>query len=360
MEVGIVGAGAIGMGYAAYLIERGHTPNVWSPSGARTAFLTAGKSLKITGAIEGEFAPSVCDTPEAVVKSDFIMFALPAYGWRSVFDQLLPLLEARHTIIMSGHLSFAALYLSKRLAERNLQIPIAVWNTTALTAKTPTTFDQVRIGRIRTKIDLVVIPSSLSAQGRGVCESLFGDPFTQIDDLITNALGNLNPLAHLAIALCNLTRMERGEDWLQNTNSTNSVCNLMQTLDDERLAIASAFGKSLPSMKKKMEESLQASRLALTELTKLEIENGIDPPGPKTVDTRYVLEDVPFGLVPTLLLAELAGVDVPVHRSGVVLLNACYSRDFSVENNLLPELGELSRERLISLSVDGFSRRRYR
>lgn len=185
------------------------------------------------------------------------------------------------------------------------------------------------------------------------------DPFTQIDDLITNALGNLNPLAHLAIALCNLTRMERGEDWFQNTNSTSTVCNLMETLDNERLAIASAFGKSLPSMKKKMEQAQQASGLTLTELTELEIENGINPPGPKTVDTRYVLEDVPFGLVPTLLLADLAGVDAPVHRSGVVLMNACYNRDFASENNLLPELGELSREHLISLSVDGFSSGQY-
>lgn len=176
MQVGIVGAGAIGMGYAAYLMERGHTPSVWSPSGARTTFLTAGRPLKITGVIEDQFTPAVCETPEALAINDAIIFALPAYGWRSVFDQLLPLLEARHTIIISGHLPFAALYLSKKLAEKGLQIPIAVWNTTALTAKAPTAFDRVRIGRIRSKIDLVVITSALSDRGREVCEDLFATP----------------------------------------------------------------------------------------------------------------------------------------------------------------------------------------
>jgi len=174
--------------------------------------------------------------------------------------------------------------------------------------------------------------------------------------LLTNALSNLNPLAHLAIALCNLTRMEMGEDWLQNTHTTKHVCNLLEALDAERLAIAAAFGKNLPSMKEKMKNALEASNLTLLELTQLEIERGIDPPGPKTTETRYVLEDVPFGLVPTLLLADLAGVPAPLHKSGIVLLNACYKRDFGTENSFLDELSIRTKEEVKALAADGFSR----
>lgn len=137
MHVGIVGAGAIAMGYAAYLLENDHTPSIWSPSGARTAALREGKRLNVTGAIEGQFNPLVCMDAEKLAKNGVIIMALPAYGHRAVLDALVPHLEPRHCVIISGHLSFAALYLSRRLAERGIQIPIAVWNTTVLTAKAP-------------------------------------------------------------------------------------------------------------------------------------------------------------------------------------------------------------------------------
>jgi opine dehydrogenase len=39
------------------------------------------------------------------------------------------------------------------------------------------------------------------------------------DDLLAIAVSNLNPQNHMGIALCNLTRMERGESWNQNETS---------------------------------------------------------------------------------------------------------------------------------------------
>ncbi|RYY60922.1 MAG: hypothetical protein EOO24_59440, partial [Comamonadaceae bacterium] len=50
--------------------------------------------------------------------------------------------------------------------------------------------------------------------------------------------------------------------------------------------------------------------------------------GPTTLDSRYVTEDVPFGLVPTIRLAALAGVPVPLHDSGLRVMSALYGRDF--------------------------------
>jgi opine dehydrogenase len=60
--------------------------------------------------------------------------------------------------------------------------------------------------------------------------------------------------------------------------------------------------------------------------------------GPATVNSRYVLEDVPFGLLPTILLGRLAGSPATLHESGVALFSAAYGRDFAQDNDLLPEL----------------------
>mmetsp|Transcript_45553 Transcript_45553/g.131411 ORF Transcript_45553/g.131411 Transcript_45553/m.131411 type:complete len:100 (+) Transcript_45553:65-364(+) len=65
---------------------------------------------------------------------------------------------------------------------------------------------------------------------------------------------------------------------------------------------------------------------------------GNDVYGPDTADSRYVTEDVPFGLVPTIVLGRMVGRPATLHESGVEIISAMYGRDFAAENDLLPAL----------------------
>lgn len=337
MRVGIAGAGAIAMGYAALLLSRGHVASLWSPSGQRTADLFAGEPLKVSGAIEGEFRPEVCLSANELALADAIVLALPAYGQRFVIDALVPYLEARHTVIISGHLSFAGVYLSERLADRGMDIPVVVWNTTALTCKAQS-FTQVRIGALRKRVSVAVLSVALTSRAFDICVDLFGERFKLQNDLLTITLSNLNPQSHLAIALCNLTRMERGEVWRQRENITPAVGRLIEALDHERLALAAAFGRTVATVFDHYRTSLGLTGESVAEISAQQVEQGADVAGPKSIYSRYVLEDVPFGLVPLLYLADLSGVDLPLHRSGVAILSASYGRDFSEDNDLLPRI----------------------
>ena len=58
MQVGIVGAGSIAFGMAAFLEQQGHNATLWSPSGERTKALAKGEALVAQGAVEGTFHPS--------------------------------------------------------------------------------------------------------------------------------------------------------------------------------------------------------------------------------------------------------------------------------------------------------------
>ena len=60
--------------------------------------------------------------------------------------------------------------------------------------------------------------------------------------------------------------------------------------------------------------------------------------GPKTLDTRFITEDVPFGLVPLELLGAVTGVPLPLHQAGIALFDAICCRDFRGENDILPAL----------------------
>ena len=78
--------------------------------------------------------------------------------------------------------------------------------------------------------------------------------------------------------------------------------------------------------------------------------------GPTTADSRYVTEDVPFGLVPTAQLGRLAGHPAPLHEAGVEIFSAMYGRHFTAENDLLAalDIGSFPLAQLQTLCRDGY------
>jgi opine dehydrogenase len=248
-------------------------------------------------------------------------------------------------VIFSSHLSLAALYLADLLKQRGVLTPIAVLGTTVTTGR-QTALNAVTVNTIRSRLDVAVVPDRTEGRGIGACRALFGDRFELRSGLLTIALSNLNPQNHLAIALCNLTRMELGETWGQNRHITPAVARLMEALDLERLAIAEAAGLTVRTIHDHFQLSFGIPKGPLAEMARALALRPKDVNGPAALDTRYVTEDVPFGLVPTIRLAELAGVPVPLHLGGVKLMSALYGRDFEAENDILPRLGTLSLERM--------------
>lgn len=348
MRVAILGTGAIGFGAAALITEQGHQPVLWSPSGTGATALAAGELLEASGALTGRYRVEVAaDAQAAVTGAETVMLALPAYGHRAVLDAVLPHLTTGQTVLFSGHLSFAALYLAQRLTERDLHLPMIVWGTTVTTGRRtgPTA---VRMN-IRAKVDVASLPAGPT--GLALSQTLFGDRFVPRDDLIAIALSNVNPQNHMAIALCNLTRMERGESWAQNENITDAVGRLIEALDAERLAIAHAFGATVRTVREHFHLSFHIPEAPLGEMARAMVAKGDRTLAPATLETRYVLEDVPFGLVPTVLLARLAGIPTPLHDSGIAILSALYGRDLASANDILPALGfaGMTKDRLRAL-----------
>lgn len=78
--------------------------------------------------------------------------------------------------------------------------------------------------------------------------------------------------------------------------------------------------------------------------------------GPATADSRYVTEDVPFGLLVTARIGRLIGRPAKLHEAGVQVFSAMYGRDFTAENDLLPALDvdAMTLQQLSELCRDGF------
>ncbi|MCX8998310.1 NAD/NADP octopine/nopaline dehydrogenase family protein [Rhizobiaceae bacterium BDR2-2] len=358
MRIAILGAGAIAFGMAAFLAKAGHQPVLWSPSGGRARKLADGAPLTATGAVEFSGPVAVAgDCGEAVSGADVVVVALPANGHRMVFDAALPHLKSGQPVIVSSHSSFGALYLSKRLAARGISLPVVVWGTTLLTGRQQPDGTSVTVNTVRQKIDVATVPKSAAAQGKALCTELFGDRFVERDGLLAISLSNLNPQNHLGIALLNLTRMEKGEKWGQGEHVTPAVGQLIEALDAERLRIAESFGLSVRTVREHFSLSFHVPMGTVSEMNQQMHSEGRGGFGPATADSRYIYEDVPFGLVPTSLLGRIAGHPAVLHEAGTSLFSAAMNRDLAADNDLLPDLGlaDLSPAALKALCEQGFS-----
>ncbi|MBU2961543.1 NAD/NADP octopine/nopaline dehydrogenase family protein [Citreicella sp. C3M06] len=333
-KVGIAGAGSIAFGSAALLHVNGHDPMLWSPSGASTEGLT---ELTATGAIETRFTPRIAASAQALCEAnDALLVALPGYGHKAVFDALAPHIRDGQHVIISSHASLGAIYLAQLLEARGISAPITAWGTTAVTGRREGM--TAKVNTVRKKVDLCTVPETRGDCARAVCTGLFGDVFVPRDGLLAITLSNLNPQNHLGIALGNITRMERGETWSQGQNVTPKVGALLEALDLERLAIAQALGLQTKTIFEHFAASFHVPEASISEMNQQMHAQGNGGTGPATADSRYVTEDVPYGLVPTAVLGRLVGQPATLHEAGTQIFGAMYGRDFTAENEILNAL----------------------
>ncbi len=296
VKVGIAGAGSIALGTAALLARHGHDPMLWSPSGAGTAELAEGASLAASGAVDSHFVPRIAANARDLSRTnDVLLIAVPAYGHKSVMDALAPHIRNGQHVIISSHASLGAVYLTALLTARSVSAPVTAWGTTVVTARRRSG-TEVWLNTIRSLVDLCTVPEAESEGALADCRRLFGDRFRQRNGLLAISLSNLNPQNHMGIALGNMTRMERGESWSQGQNVTPNVGRLLEALDEERLAIAKALGVEVRSIFEHFHLSFHVPVASISEMNQQMHVEGNGGTGPATADSRYVTEDVPYGL----------------------------------------------------------------
>ncbi|MBS0340716.1 MAG: NAD/NADP octopine/nopaline dehydrogenase family protein [Proteobacteria bacterium] len=346
MKVGILGAGGIGLASAAWMAQRGHDVMIWSPRGSTSDALRR-ESLKATGVLEATMPVKVADgAGELAQFADVLLLAIPLNGHRSAMDAVLPHLRAGQMVIVSSMGSLSALYLYEAAIGRGVPISVASFGTTVLTARRQGPAE-VRIMTRRTKVGVSCLPCTDQAMAMQACEILFGPGFIGDENALATTLANINPVAHGPLALFNWTRIERGENWPQYHFMTPRVAAVIEQLDAERMAIAGAFGLRLRTLERHFAQSFNTQSAHLADIAAELHDKRGGPPGPTDVKTRFLSEDVPYGLVFTLALSHLTQVSAPATEATAAMAGLILGEDFAAANDLIFAL------RVPSESVDG-------
>ena len=338
MKVAILGAGNIGFANAAFLAHHGHQVSLWSPSGKGTAGL-AGGALEYHGAITGTAVVAVAHNPaSALTDAEVVIISVPAYGHAAVMRACASHLHAGQGVFVMPMLSLSSLYLARLLQARGVDVPIASFGTTVMTAR-KTGPASVNLISIRSRLDIATLPSSSGTEGLRLANALFGARFVQQDNTLAVALVNVNPISHVPLALANLTRIEKAQAWTQYDHMTGAVARMISAIDLERLALAHAFGLVVRSVEEHFHHSFGVAMADLGTQAQAVHDTLGSPAGPVTLDSRYFTEDVPYGIAFYAALGRIAGVTTPALDACVTLASVACARDFARDNEFIAALG---------------------
>lgn len=353
MRLAVLGAGAIGPAAAVLAVSRGHSAVMWSPSGKGIAGISG--IMHAEGVIEGAFKLETAATLEDAFRgADAALLVVPAYAYADVLPRIAAALPPDLPLLIAPAAALAPVVLDVLVARRGgpaRRAPIGAMGTTTGGARRLAP-DRVRVAMVRSALEMAAVPAAAAPQMAALAHELFGMDFPLSPDALHVAFVNVNPIAHSVLALTNVTRMERAEDWPQYSMMTPFACNLMVALAAERAAVAGAYGHRLDGIDTFFHRANQVPMGPLHEMTAKIAAARSDIRGPKTTESRYVTEDVPYGLAFYMAVAAPKGIAMPVTDSMIRMLETLWGRDFRAN----PILAEIDLAGLPALLRDGAGR----
>jgi opine dehydrogenase len=170
--------------------------------------------------------------------------------------------------------------------------------------------------------------------------------FVAAENAWSTSLNNLNPIVHPPMVLFNAGRIEAsgGKGWnLYADGATESVAKIMLSMDKERMAVLKLISSDGIPIKDSFETfyakySLGKKTLSET-LRQSPIHSNPAFPAPSSVDTRYINEDLPFGLVPWALFGRMWGVLTPTIDAIIQIASTMLNVDYFQKGLTAEDLG---------------------
>jgi len=324
--VAVLGAGGGGQSAAVELSQAGHRVRLWNRREETLAAIRQQGCVRFRGVLgEGSVRPDLVttDLDEALDGADVAVVCLPSIAHEAVFADLASRLGDRPLVLNPGHTG-GALHARECWRRAGCPLPpIAELSTLTYVARVHD--DVVTTTGRATLVRGAALPGGRAALDAAV--ELFPG-VEPASNVLVSSLSNVNLVLHPPGALLGLSWVEatRGDFTFYVDGMTPAVARVMAALDGERVAVARAFGLEVAGLVEEMRrigtvEPEDARTGSLAEAVRGGRANATIK-APDSTAHRYYREDFPFGLLPFLALASVAGVPVPTASALLELASA--------------------------------------
>ena len=344
MKIAVVGAGNMGCAVSADLSKKGHEITLIKTS--KTIHMENFNYLKKNNGFikileaNSTFTTNINCITEDISKisnAELIYISILTNNHETIIKKMIPYLKDNQIIlIVPGYLSTA--YILKYCSNINLTIIEGESSTIDCRISEP---GLIKVGFRNVRNPIGVYPKKNIHLIKEKLHTLEYH-YSYLSSVIEAALNNPNLIVHTVGAIMSIPRIEKtnGEYCMYWEVFTPSVWKILEKLDFEKMQILGKLGlPQLPYVEAcKYRNSLDNTKNA----KEVFYEYALSPyraKGPIAVDTRYISEDVPQGLVMLEALGKHLNLQTPVCTSLIEIASAALGRDLRVEGRTPENLG---------------------
>ena len=344
MKIAVIGAGNMGCAVSADLTIKGHEITLIKTS--KSMHVENFEYLKANNGhiemLESNITTStnikcVTDDISKITDSEIIYISIMTNYHEVLIKKLLPYFrDGQIIIIVPGYLSTA--YILKYCSNINLTIVEGESSTIDCRISKP---GHIKVGFRNVRNPIGVYPKKNIPLVIDKLSALEYH-YEYLSSVIEAAIHNPNLIVHTVGAIMSIPRIEKtnGDYCMYWEVFTPSVWNILEKLDNEKIQILKKLGFSqIPYVEAcKYRNSLDNSKNAKDVF----FEYASSPyraKGPTAVDTRYISEDVPQGLVMLEALGKHLNSHTPVCTSLIEIASTALGRDLRAEGRTPESLG---------------------
>lgn len=329
-KVFVCGCGHQGMSMAAHLALNNIEVSLWNRTESNIKEILDTHEIHCKGVVEGTAHIDCVSTNIGDVISDFVMIATPSSAHADLAKLLAPYVHKDMTIVLNPGRTFGAIEFAEALKECGVtELPhIAETQTIVYTCRRSGP-KEADIFALKNDVKIAALHGSNIDYVMDLMPDCLKPHYTPVSSIAYTSLSNVGMILHCAPVLMNIGWIEDEAMGFKyyHQGISRSVANFLEKLDKERLAVAEALGFQIESTSDWLCNTYGVTGNTLYDC----IQNNKsyeDIDAPAEIRYRYIMEDVPNGLVPMEHIGLELGVPTPNITTIINLASSALDIDF--------------------------------
>lgn len=309
----VCGAGHQGFSMAAHLTLNGVEVGLWNRTQKNIQEVIDTGLIHCSGIVSGDAKISKVTTNIAEVVADFVMVTTPSSAHKDIARELAPFVTPDMVIVLNPGRTFGAIEFAEELKKHGVKLlpHIAETQTIVYTCRKSGP-NSTSILAMKNDVEIAAIRGSDIHYIMDRMPECLKPYFKIVDSVGRTSLSNVGMVLHCAPVMMNVGWIETPKvDFKYYYDGISySVAHFLEKIDAERQAVAKAGGFEIESVKEWLIRTYNVTGNTLYEcIRNNDAYKEID--APPTINTRYIFEDVPNGLVPVEAMGQEFGVPTP-------------------------------------------------
>lgn len=283
------------------------------------------------------------DMEEALSEAEVVLMVLPAFAQKPFAEACVPYLKDGQIVVLTPGNFGGAIEFSNILAQKGRGQKVAIAEMECMIYSGFKSAPTIAwVSGYKKGLRLAAFPGKATEKVMEKMLEIYPD-LRAAKNVLETGLRNLNTVVHAPIMIHNAGWIEKtkGNFLFYWDGCTPGVAHSAEGVDRERLALGRSFGFGLtPVIAVSLEwyghEGAKGNTIYEILSTNPVYVQDTAPP---TLHHRFLLEDVPYGMVPMESLGRLAGVPTPVTSAIITLASELTQVDFRSQARDLKYLG---------------------